>query len=473
MFKFILSACSLTVFITSFAQPVKPIVHTSPFVHHLLSKNSLKLKHGEPVMRSTSQRVIGQSTEDNFLNSIVDSSLLSYPLNGTSEFDFNSMLYAYNYPYDHSPLFEYAGVFNEPQVMHNKYTRWTINPNTLVYGFYQKQGSIYNSNNYLIIDTVFYHDSLINPNMIATNSFNISGQIIRNTRLTWQGGTADSLFKQFYVYNTSGNILQDSTYIKHLGTWRIVSKSKYYYDGIQNLIKVDHFANTTDTSYLLPLVHQLQYTNTYDASNRLKTVFTKYYDGAALNPYVKDTFDYTGAIPFHTSWKQYQYDPINTVWTPQFYMHKTLNVDGYPQEVYTDTWNLGTGWGSYYKDVYTYNSFFNPTLCQSYIYNFTSFPTSPDFTTKYYYETFTNTTGLNNDLSNETSFTLYPNPASATIQVNGLTLGSSLIINDITGKKVKAITLSSNTIDVSDLTNGVYFITSPLKGKSVKIIINR
>jgi hypothetical protein len=104
------------------------------------------------------------------------------------------MLYAYNYPYDHSPLFEYAGVFNEPQVMHNKYTRWTINPNTLVYGFYQKQGSIYNSNNYLIIDTMFYHDSLINPNMIATNSFNISGQIIRNTRLTWQGGTADSLY---------------------------------------------------------------------------------------------------------------------------------------------------------------------------------------------------------------------------------------------------------------------------------------
>ena len=62
-------------------------------------------------------------------------------------------------------------------------------------------------------------------------------------------------------------------------------------------------------------------------------------------------------------------------------------------------------------------------------------------------------TQLNNGL------TVFPNPASNYIKVNGLVGDSKMFIFDVSGRKVKTVVIKNlDTVDIQDLTNGVYFL---------------
>ena len=368
-----------------------------------------------PAMKTTGgvkyKRVIAQSTHDS-LNTIDDSVNLRYSLYHTSTYDYNTMAYAYNYPYSTSPMFNnYMGIFAKPQVLFDTFMHWTINPNNATYGYYETAYATYDTGYKMIGYLDLFADSAFNPNMVYTNRFTAAKNIDTAYGYVWKSGTADSAFKQFFTYNTSNQITKDSTYEYHLGSWHVVSRSLYTYNGSNDLIQIDNYTNDTDTSMTKPLVEQLQYINTFDASHRLLTVASSYFDGAALSPYIRDTFAYSGTYVFHSSWREYQWDPINHYWAPMTNMTKHINTLGEPDTVTIQGFDsLLNAWVPQTRDVIIYNSFKDPDTLKEFDYNFTAFPTKPSFTTVYYYDSFFNKTGVEHLTTLNDNVKIFPNP---------------------------------------------------------------
>ncbi len=413
-----------------------------------------------------SERVIEQSTYDNYFHTKSDSVKLNYVLNGISTYDFSMLLYPYNYPYSTSPTFNYLGIFTKPQVEYNSYSHWTINPNTLIYGFYEKDLAGYDIYKNLIKDTALFADSSIFPNKTFINNFNASALIDSSRSYVYQAGVSNKAFKQLFSYTATNKVLKDSTYEYSGGAWHLVSKTFYTYDVSNNLIQIDNYSNNADLTYTLPLVEQLKYTNTYDASNRLKTVHTSYFDGTSLMPSVIDTFAYTGTYSFHLSWKEYQYDAINSYWAPMTFMTKTLNGGGFPDVITIKTFDsLANAWVPSVKQMMTYNTNNNPTKLDEYIYNFTSFPSSPDFTTHYYYESFVNTTSLNDQVKQIENITVYPNPANNILNISGIDKKKTkalVSLYDMQGRILTnqeiMIVNGNSQLSISDFSRGNYLL---------------
>jgi len=368
----------------------------------------------------TMERVIAQSTHDS--TGLIDDTVnLKYNLYRTSTYDYNTMIYPYNYPYNTSPMFNYAGTFTKPQVQFDTFNHWTIDPNTYIYGYYETAYAGYDANYNINSYFDIFADSAINPNMHYANKFNAAKNIDTGYWFTWASGVADSAFKQFFTYNSSNKLIADSTYELHDGIWRLASRSNYTYDASNNLIQINNYANDTDTSFTLPLIEQVQYINTYDVSNRLATVYSMFFDGTSLSPYIRDTFAYSGARTFHNSWKEYQYDPINMYWAPIFNMTKIANTLGFPDTVNIEGYDsLLISWVPQTMDVISYNVFHDPDTLKEYDYNFANFPSNPSFKTVYYYDSFISRVGVQNIVTIADETKVYPNPATDMITISQL-----------------------------------------------------
>jgi hypothetical protein len=383
------------------------------------------------------ERVIAQSTWDRTLITKTDSIFLGYSLYRGSKYDYNTMLYTYNYPYSISPVFNNnGGIFGRPQVLFDTFMRWTIDPNTLVYGYYETAYATYDANSNIKGYKDLFADSAFNPNILYANNFNAAKNIDTAYSCIWKAGAADSAFKQFYSYNTANKLVKDSTYELHLGMWRLASRSLYTYDASNNLTQIDNYANTTDTSFLLPLIEQFKYVNTYDAGGRLLSVFSSFFDGTTLSPYIKDTFAYSGTYAYHNSWKEYQYDPINHYWAPMFRMSKIINTTtGLPDTVNINGFDsLLNSWVPQTMDVMVYNAAHDPVTLIDYEYNFTSFPLTPSFVTNYFYGSYTDKTAVSNISGPAISANVFPNPATDIITISQLAVPanervSMLLIN--------------------------------------------
>jgi hypothetical protein len=277
-------------------------------------------------------------------------------------------------------------------------------------------------------------------------------------------GVADSAFKQLFEYNSSKKLIKDSIYEYRLGAWRLVSRTTYTYDASNNLTVINHYANDTDTTFAYPAIEQLRYNNTYDASNRLLTVLTSMFNGTILVPYIKDTFGYTGTSAFHTSWREHQFDPIDNTWPPQLNMQKHLNAANYPDTVNTFSFDsLANAWIPAARDVITYDVDNNPLKKQNYLYNWTAFPTTPDFTTTYYYGTYQASTDVHSVAQNKAC--VFPNPAGDAITISGLDLDDNspvtILLLNVNGQMLfrqNARWYNHMDISLNDVAHGVYFL---------------
>lgn len=417
-----------------------------------------------------SYRVVSQGTHDNSDNSMVDSVKVTYGAYKTSTYDYNTMVYAYNYPYNTSPMFNFQGIFTTPQIQFSTYKHWQINPNTLLYGFYQSENAGYDASKNMIRDTAKFADSLVLPNMLYWNNFNASNKIVSSFSFMNNGGAIDSAFKQYFVYDASNKLIKDSMYEYHRGAWHVVSRTFYTYDAANNLTVIDQFANVSDTTFTLPLIKRLQYDNTYDASNRLITVKTSFYDDSLFRPFVKDTFEYTGASTFHTSWRQHQFDAINLRWEPMSRMTKQLNANGLPDTMYVEGFNrIASLWTPGAMWICRYDTAKNPIKLLDFEYNFVSFPATPDFSTYYFYESYENeviNTAINPIANTENSITLFPNPATTNISIEGLTTQQKTVkvsITDMLGRLYRQQDIVVNgtkaTFSMAEFMPGTYTIS--------------
>ena len=76
---------------------------------------------------------------------------------------------------------------------------------------------------------------------------------------------------------------------------------------------------------------------------------------------------------------------------------------------------------------------------------------------------------------NAVDFTMYPNPATATININVETLvgAGSIVVTDLYGKQVKnqSLSLGNNTVNIANLSKGIYLVsTITTNGKTTKKI---
>ncbi len=478
-----ISTLALAILMTNlvFAQKVinNPKLHAHKLlIHNLLNQHNA---HKENAQKTTSgpitQRVIALRTKDNTLGTMTDSVNFKYIAYGQSNYDYNDMIYAYNYPYNSSPMFNFAGAYTKPQVQFDTMRHWEVNPNTLVYGYYETGMAGYDTRYNMTGFLNLYADSAVYPNMLFSNNFNTANNITKGTWYNWHGGVADSAFKQYFSYNTSNLLTKDSTYEYHSGAWYLVSKSFYTYDGLNNLIQIDNYANDSDSTFLLPLVEKYKYVNTYDGSYRLLTVLTSVYNGTSLSDYVKDTFDYTGSYTFHTGWRETQWDVINGYWAPMFNMTKHLNLSGQPDTVNIMGFDsLLNTWVPQTMDIVSYNSMSNPDTLKDYEYNFTSFPATPSFTTIYYYDIFRMSLGVTTNCTSAADvWRVYPNPAHNQINVdNDVAMRNNTLtisLTNVLGQKVLSAKTNGETMTsilTQDLLPGIYLLTiNNLQGQMV------
>jgi hypothetical protein len=66
------------------------------------------------------------------------------------------------------------------------------------------------------------------------------------------------------------------------------------------------------------------------------------------------------------------------------------------------------------------------------------------------------------------SLTIYPNPTSSVLNIQGINENSPYQIFDITGKLIISGSLSQESVQVSNLTTGLYFIN--IEGQSQRFI---
>jgi|GEM_PF-668283 len=405
-------------------QPRVSNVPASVSRHHQLLQSLLRAAPQAKTKTTsgvTIERVVAQTTRNNTTGALNDSIALIYSPNMPSYYDYNTMIYAYNYPYSTSPMFNYAGIFTKPQVLFDTLRRWTVDPNTLLYGYYESDYAGHDVAHNTSTYRQLFRDSAIYPNRNFINRFTPAGNIDSAYGFNWIAGVSDSAFKQFFTYNSYSQITKDSTYEYHLGTWRVVSRTIYTYDLANNLAQIDNFANDTDTSFTAPLIENLRYINTYDGSHRLLTVSSSYYNGTSFGPYVIDTFGYTGAATWHSSWKEYQYDPINVYWAPMFYMTKHINLSSLPDTVWIKGFDsLLNAWVPQTMDVMHYNASHDPDTLKDFEYNFTAYPSTPDFTTVYYYQNYLNSLSAPQAPQPADAVLLYPNPVKDFCTITGL-----------------------------------------------------
>jgi len=409
------------------------------------------------------ERLIAQSLLDNTLLSpaITDSIHLSYSGNRGSAYDFNMMFYAFNYPYGNTPMFNYYGLFTKPQVMYDTMKRWLVAPDTTLYAFFSQANAAYDLLNDITSYKINFTDSVTYQNASYLNTYNAAGNIVKSYTFFLVSGAMDSAYKQYYSYNSSNRLTEDSIYV-YTGTgWRMVAKTYYMYNTAGNPITIETFADST-----APLREKIKYENTYDAGGHLLTVLTSYFDGTNLTPYVKDTFAYTTGLDFNTSWKEYQYDGINHYWAPYFYEAKHINAAALPDTLYIKGFDsLANSWEPQTMQVANYDTFRLPTTLYSYQYNGTTYPLLASNVTSYYYQRYNDNTGVATT-TNKHNVVIYPNPAedNVHISIEGLTANTNILITlyNTNGQIVRSLSTvwQGNALQMPmvDLNTGVYWI---------------
>ncbi len=363
------------------------------------------------------KRVVAQSTRDSLLAQ-VDSTKLGYSGTLGSNFDYNYLFYNYSYAYNYTPVFNCFGIETAPMVRYDTCNRYQVNPFTLRYGHYDDRYATYDANRNQIRFSELYVDSATNKNKTHYNAFNTQRQIISGKTFVRQSTTYDSAFIQSYSYNTSNKITSDSMYEKYSHGWDLVSVSAYTYDVHNNLSVIMCYVNDTDTSFSHVRQHISRYSCGYDTLNRLINVSFALWDGMLFHDIQRDTFEYQGALTYFSKWRETLFDTVNHYYTPWFNMEKNIATNNLPDSVRTFGWDsLANRWTPTSQYLIKYDTALNPDSMLQWDYSYGYWPTSPSFSTKFYYENYIDNSLVGNVSKEGVILKVYPNPTNGTLHI--------------------------------------------------------
>ncbi len=411
-------------------------------VYNTLSNNGLQRK-------STRYRITGSSATE--LNALTDTARIKYTGNRESVGLVNNSYLAYQvaYPYESSP---YDELINYKKVGNN------YSPNTKYIRKYNADGTVsqtsdslfgqvtrysytYNSNKK--VDTAFgevnYGSGFQN---LAKHEYTYATGLQTKKVFSWSAGAwkltateytygitqADSIIngssKKYYTYDGSGNIL---TYIEHNNNGPF-KKEEWTYNSSGKVAEILTLVWSQST-----WVNQSKKRYTYNSGGHLDSFMNLSWNTSVFNNVLLTVYSYqSGKLSEYTNYNW------NGTWQPTNRFEFKLNAQQNLTQVH----------------LYT-NQGGNLTFTRRY---------------RYYYESYTNTTGIEDGILQNNKMVVYPNPATLELTFEAEIPqedAATLRIYDLAGKQIMErvalpeMGLVKTTINLREfnLQNGVYLFT--------------
>lgn len=290
-----------------------------------------------------------------------------------------------------------------------------------------------------------------------------NGNITQETSLYWNTMNSqwDTSGITYRVFDNQNKLLSDSTMNYGMGTPEPWYKSVYTYDGSGNMVYSIGFewnGSGWDSSD--------QVINTY-SNNKIVTTLEQYYDTAGwVNDYADSTgYDANGAYNYNLS-KSWDVDSAD--WIYDGLETRTNNSKGMPTDLFFSVWNDSTSaWEMQAEAEVTYDVNDNPTRVDVYVY-FGGFkiPT-PFYVSNMYWEYYFNV-GVQ-DAQKKEPIVIYPNPASANINVLlGDRKEATIKLTGMSGQTVRSMQATGGaqkaSLNVTGLPAGNYILSVDSEG---------
>jgi hypothetical protein len=202
----------------------------------------------------------------------------------------------------------------------------------------------------------------------------------------------------------------------------------------------------------------------FDASGRLVSFATQYYDGSSLLNYWKDSFTYAGTSTNFSVSRNYFWSDVTDSWVPNQMERDITNAQGLVDTYYVHQWNAAKNdYDTLERDYLVYDADGLAQYGHGFLYLNGAFETTPYDAQHFYYETIpTSIAGVRPC----NTLTVYPNPAKDCITIGGrVEEGSMATLYSMDGRLLKQAMLSNSTssIDVSAYPPASYLLI--LRGK--------
>lgn len=276
-----------------------------------------------------------------------------------------------------------------------------------------------------------------------------------NTLSDYSTGSLDSLDKSIMQYDAQGRLIKQRVYTYDSGMWTDIAEVSYSYDGLGNLTDLKTRLNMGAGWY-----DQSELVHTYYPGGRLQTVTLYENDGNALAPSTRDSFEYSGGLPYITGLTEQAYDPAEQQWVNVTMMAKHIDPQSLPDTVdYFAYDELAQSWIPTSRLVASYTSFGNPESISIYTDPLHSGSLSYLGKILYYYEQYT-VTGTD-DIPAKQMVSVYPNPARDRIVVRLENAGEhTLSLIDLLGKVLvrERSSEQQHSLDLSAFAAGTYML---------------
>lgn len=439
---------------------------------------------------STAERVIAYSkynltdTLTNFIGK-TDSSYFVYSAGRGSTFDFSSLSYGNAWASTGSVAYPYAlatgkiaqngspGVFSD--------TTWIFQSAFPIIDtiFLLDERNISYDSNYNVTDyaDIFVQDSsgyyFEDRNI---NSYDAYKNVASSYTLSWDMAAWDTSEYRTFTYNSSHNIVKDSTILYEGGgvfvpeyRWNYIVNS-FGKDSIAYMASYDTVLHVWDTttqqfSYYYPdsLLKLAGYTMLDSVGGHFVNALTdsfKYAAGTSIPSYIKEQlFDVDGAMQEYS---------IET---------RHFNSNNLPDTVYYRLYDISNNLIDAWNETILYDAFYDPTQILHYNDNFDStgvgtFSKNPDSKQFFYYETFTPApywissapgAAVTALVKGNENIKVYPNPSHDvfTIEYGNIKSNTELNVTDISGRLIYTSKLSTGSgkieINAAGWMPGVYF----------------
>jgi len=337
----------------------------------------------------------------------------------------------------------------------------------------------YDANNNLTGETYYsFYDNVWTPIDKSTYTYNANNRVVTQTGLSWNLNMLENNYKTTYTYNASNKLITIANEDWNESLWVNHSKTDISYNGnfFVNAISktwngsqyVDDYKSTPTytgnnaTQWLNEQWNGTQWTIdirtllTYNANNKITNYKTENWNGSAWEE--EESFTYTLSANFNR-------------------LMQLSSIFGELESKYEYTYDtnaLMTNFGNPFKDKtgvdYIFESFpyTNKILGEvNSIYDTSTLSYMLSSRTTYNY---TSSLPLAREDFKLNYISLYPNPATATIALSGLSNSEKISIYTILGAKVYEGSVSADQeINIENFSNGLYILNFE-EGKAIKFI---
>jgi hypothetical protein len=451
-----------------FSQPAYTQLHIKPldktalksefkkYVKQVLKQQSLAYARPDKT-REIKERLIAIGVEDYQTN---DSVFFKYSGNNTSVFDFNDMIYDYFLDINQVTRFANPYDWGTVNIMSDSFFVYGYNPDKDSLTLKKIDENVINSNGKIDKWAVHtYTDETQSGYDPLFLYYNETNKLSHMLALSDKSGTLDTIDKLDRYYNIQGLKTVDSVFTYSDGIWTPSQILRYDYDNNKNVTSLKVFNNDNDT--WIPFIKM---DHTFYPNNQFKTIILYISNNGTLEPYYKDTLEYTHGVPFVTKEHYYDYAGENN-WFLSYQEEKILNAQNLPH----------TSISTYYyfdnpviadtlKRFFTYDNFGNPTKEVDMLYDTTSSSFLKLQTYNYHYELF-NTSSITQVIK-DINILVYPNPANDHIflEYNGtdnkpITLQITNIFGQLMDQQSVYFPQIKNQFSINKLVSGLYLIS--------------